>query len=911
MTMKNPLKFLATYVDHELSGKDLTSKTLQETQNRLSAFGSWLEGQPKEVLNDVVSRYEKHLEQDLKRSSKTVTKHLKDVEAFLHWFAIYDSPKKLISTAPQDYIVGLGASAGGLEALERFFGSDSVNPNLTYVVIQHLSPDFKSMMPEILSRVTTLPIHSIENGMEIKPGHVYLNNPRSDVRVKDNTFEQIAQPSDSNLHLPINNFLRSLAFSKKTKAIGIILSGTGRDGSVGVSEINEQGGLVLAQDSKSAVYASMPDSAAVQGPAHLVLNPSDMARVINRFVETGEFPEQEGIFNTTGMTGENAFTYLLSLMQRAYGIDFTVYKNATLVRRVDRRMNLGNYLSLEEYVSKLQENPEELDALYRDMLVDVTSFFRDEDAFKLLQDVIIPDIISKKSDRDSLRIWTAACASGEETYSLAILFQEEINRQGKVLDLKVFATDAHKDSILRASVGIFSAFKVEAISKDFRERYFEEDDGSYKVSKAVRKKIIFAPHNLLSDGNFSNLDFISCRNMLIYLRPEAQITVLTQFSNGLNKDGILFLGSSEHLGSLREYYDVINEKWRIFRKVSNLPLGQGLTSRVPTPPVAPQHSLKPSANNWEHNLLKSLVDSGFVVDAQGQLIEVFGEAKEYLAFRSGRVNLTLTAMLDEPLATTVKSGLYNVQNSHKALILSGIKATTNNYLNIRFLPFEFSQASLTKKYYLVQLSSSNMKTLEEATEIQTIDLDRMVGLERELEFTRESLQATLEEVETTNEELQSTNEELIASNEELQSTNEELSSVNEELITVNNEYQVQNKRLNETNIDLKNLLLNTETLAIFLGQDLRIRMITPSAYKEFELLESDIDRPIHHFAHFLSFGDNSIESLCETALKGKRTNLSISLRDERQFELSVLPYTPSTGIIEGVVLRFFDATGHI
>lgn len=907
--VKNHERLQGAYLDELLATQSLGEKAQSQKISKLNAFVNWLNEQEDIQDANLLKGYETYLKLELRRADTTVETHLKEITAYLTWF---EEQAELITSLDNKfgYIVGMGASAGGLEALERFFGSEFVSTNLSYVVIQHLSPDFKSMMPEILARVTQLPIHSIESGMKIQPGHIYLNNPRSDVRIQGNVFEQEDRSTENMLHLPINTFFKSLAAARRKQAIAVILSGTGRDGSSGVNDIHENGGLVIVQDSKSALYASMPETAATQGPAHLVLNPMAMPEAINDYVSSKILPEQEGVLEGVGITTENAFSYLLSLLQRAFGIDFNAYKNATLVRRVERRMNLGNFHSLEQFVSKLQEDSDELDALYRDMLVDVTSFFRDEDAFHILEKEVIPTIVDRKQDGDVLRIWTAACASGEESYSLAILFEEEILKQNKKVELKVFATDAHKDSILRASMGVFDTKKLESVPPALRGKYFLNEEDHIRIEKNLRQKIIFAPHDLLSDGNFSNLDFVSCRNMLIYLKPEAQLVALTQFSNGLNHQGILFLGSSEHLGTLKDYYDILSEKWRIYKKSRNLPLQQSITNRMPMSLPSKRTTKHVSYQGWERDLVKRLATDGYVVDSQGQLIEIFGEAKKHLQFRAGKVNLSLSSVLDEPLATTVKSGLYNVKESHEPLTLQGIAVNkeAGEYLDISFIPFEFNKGDSFLRYYFIQLKQSEFATTGQNIEVRNVDMDRVLGLERELEFTRESLQASLEEVETTNEELQSTNEELIASNEELQSTNEELSSVNEELITVNAEYQAQNKRLNQSNSDLENLLQNSETLAIFLSKDLHIRMVTPSAFQVFELLESDIGRPIHHFAPFMTFGENIVEDMCKAALEGERKNLSVTLRNQRKLELSVIPYETSLKGIDGVVLKFIDVT---
>lgn len=893
-----------------------STKSLATLRTRLIRFETWRQehNTPEQVTDEQLEHYNTYLEADLDYKKTKRNNELAAVRDYLDWLKVGNNDA---SPDSGEFVVGIGASAGGLEALERFFGAPDIDPRLSYVVVQHLSPDFKSMMPQILARVTDIPMASIEDGMLLEPGTIYLNNPRTDIRVKDGAFEQRDAPqADHALHLPINIFFRSLAEAKRDKAVGVVLSGTGRDGSDGVADIHQQGGLVLTQDARSALFGSMPESAAARGPTHYVLSPDEMPAVINEYIRVGTPPQRFDPFDSVVLTSENAFSYLLSLLQRAYGIDFSRYKNATLERRVERRMSLGGEHSLERYVGRLQSDPTELDALYRDMLVDVTQFFRDKEAFEFLAENVIPDIVRKKEPGSLLRVWSAACASGEEAYSLAVLFQNEIERQKKDVELKMFATDAHKDSVMRAGAGVYKAKAFVNVPPGLRDKYFSQEvDGQYKVRSRLRQKIIFAPHDLLSDGSFSSLDFVSCRNILIYLRPEAQLVALTHFTNGLNKGGILFLGSSEHLGKLREHYGVLSEKWRVYQKLRGVTLNPASLS-APTKPARPRGGATAEVlSGVERNLLKRLLDAACVVDAQGNLVEVIGKASRYLRVRPGKLNLSLSAMLDEPLATSVKSGLFTVQRSDERLDLSTTEVATETgkmFVKVSIIPFEVEVQDRGARHYLVQFEEVPKSSGAEEPTQAAPELDRLLGLERELEFTRESLQASLEEVETTNEELQSTNEELIASNEELQSTNEELSSVNEELITVNAEFQSQNRRLNQINSDLENLMRNTETVAIFLDRDLKLRMITPAAYELFGLLETDVGRPVTQFAPFIALGPGMITELAQAALKDARSTRTVTLNvadgEADRFQLSVMPYTTVEDEIDGAVLRFVDIT---
>ena len=469
------------------------------------------------------------------------------------------------------YTVGIGASAGGLIALETLFRNMPSDTGLAFVVVQHLSPDFKSLMDELLARYTDMAIHKVADGIEVQPNAIYLIPARNDMEMRNGRlYLNSVQSEKLSPHHPIDTFLYSLAEDRGNKAIGIILSGAGSDGTKGIQGIHQKGGLVIVQDEASARFGGMPHSAVSSGIADYVLAPEDMAQTLLDYIN-GELKIGHGVeLDLDKVTAENAFSYTLTLLQRKFKVDFTQYKTPTLIRRIERRMSLAGSASPEDYVRRLRENEEvELDALYRDMLVDVTHFFRDPEAFEWLRENIVPEIVGRKDDHDQLRIWVAGCASGEEAYSIAILFYDEMLRQEKVLDIKVFATDAHQDSITFAANGIFEASRIKMVPETLRQKYFVPLGEDYQIEKQVRRNIVFASHNLLQDAVFTKLDFISCRNVLIYFLPEIQKKVLVRFHFSLLPDGILFLGPSEHLGALTDEFSTLNRTWRIYTKISN------------------------------------------------------------------------------------------------------------------------------------------------------------------------------------------------------------------------------------------------------------------------------------------------------------------------------------------------------
>lgn len=819
-----------------------------------------------------------------------------------------------------NFIIGIGASAGGLEALERFFSQVPNDTGAAYVVIQHLSPDFKSMMSEILGRKTKLPIFSAEDGMLLQPNHIYLNTPRHDLRIKDGVIQLTPVEIGGQMppH-PINAFFESLAQYKGSQSISVVLSGTGTDGSLGSAAISTAGGLVITQDRESALFPSMPQSASVQGPADMIMTPDDMPNAIVDFIQSDIRISKRDIslLDFSLMTGENAFSYLLSMLQREYGIDFTLYKPQTLVRRVERRIALNHHPNLISYIHVLQENKEEMDALYRDVMVDVTGFFRDTDAFEVIEKKVVPQMVAKKDDKESIRLWVAGCASGEEAYSLAILFMREIEKQKKDIALKIFATDAHRNSISTAGSGVFTADRVESVPDQFKARYFVLIGAdNYQIRPEVRRTIVFAPHNLLVDAHFTNLDLISCRNVLIYLRAEAQGKVLSGLHQGLRVGGILFLGASEHLGVIDHDYQALNRHWRIYRKVRpgiNVPQRFVIAPRIHLPESLGSRSGGRLSQPWERGLLQALVKSGFVVDDHGQLKQIYGSAEKFVNFRSGRVDLTLTNIVVNDLSTSIRNGLFQAQQEHEVVKFSSIKISLPNadfVMDLTVIPFKVDPvAENSKIHYLINLEETkrvDSETNKDPLEISAEELDRVRGLERELAFTKESLQATIEEVETTNEELQSSNQELVAANEELQSINEELSSVNEELFTVNAEYQDQNNQIKESNQDMANLLSSSSIMAIFLDNELRLRIITPPTYKMFGLLENDIGRPITHFSSFKEIGTDLLLRLSDEALAGNVNQTEIMVHDDQKLLMKTSPYMAENYQIDGVVLYFIN-----
>lgn len=823
------------------------------------------------------------------------------------------------------YVVGIGASAGGLIALESFFRNMPSDSGLAFVVVQHLSPDFKSLMDELLARYTEMAIHKVADGIQVEVNAIYLIPARNDmVMMNGRLYLNSVETNKVSPHHPIDTFLNSLAQDRGSKSIAVILSGAGSDGTRGIQQVHENGGIVIVQDEASARFNGMPNSAVSSGIVDMVLPPEEMPRTILDYVD--------GLHKIAGLrdlsleqvTTENAFSYILTLLQRKFKVDFTQYKTPTLIRRIERRMAMAKSKSPVDYVRQLQENEEvELDALYRDMLVDVTQFFRDEDAFDWLTENIIPEIIGRKEAGDAVRLWVAGCASGEEAYSIAILFYEEMLKQKKELDLKVFATDAHQDSIKTAANGIFEESRIMIIPEDLRQKYFSKVGEDYQIDKRVRRSIVFAAHNLLQDAVFTKLDFISCRNVLIYLLPEVQKKVLVRFHFGLLPDGILFLGPSEHLGALTDEFTPLNRSWRVFAKTSNRRIidADMLKSYRGVQLPATSVRSKPLAyrEGWEKPLLDMFVKSGLLVNQHLQLLQTFGKASKFLQFPSGKVDLVVTRLVHDDLVTPLRAALHRARQERNEIIFTAIKVDLPEGevmidMKIRPVQDDHDQSSQSVAYFIINFYEVEIKSVVSDGEappsnvLTDFDVQHIAELERELTYTRESLQTTIEELETTNEELQASNEELLAANEELQSTNEELHSVNEELYSVNTEYQQKNIELTQLNDDVQNLQKSSQVLTLFLDAQLRIRSFTPALAEMFELLPHDVGRPFTHLLSVLNLDETVFKEQTNTALNGTINEVAVHVRNGKKLLMQIMPFLTEVDEIEGVVLQFTDLT---
>ena len=825
---------------------------------------------------------------------------------------------------PEGRIVGIGASAGGLESLQRLFSAIPSDTGMAFVVVQHLSPDFRSVMDELLARHSAMPVHLAEDGMAVEPDHIYLMPPRKEMIIRDRRL-WLTDKEPHTLSLPIDAFFRSLAQDVAAQAVAVVLSGSGSDGSRGVLEVKRAGGLVLAETPATAKFDGMPTAAAGSGGVDHMFSPEDISRYL-----CGLEPSESAV-EPMILSEDPAMDAVLRLLRDNFGIDFSVYKMTTVGRRIQRRVEMLRLTGLPEYVEQLYADPDELHRVYQDLLIGVTQFFRDPDAFEALEREVIPQLMEQVKPEHELRVWVAGCATGEEAYSLAMLFWEACKERQRPVRVKLLATDVHQRSLDYASAGIYGEEQLAHVSPARLERFFTRRASGYQVSPELRQLIVFARHNVLKDAPFTKMHFISCRNMLIYLQPQAQRTVLSLFHFGLVSNGMLFLGASETPGALSDEFNVLDERWKIFRKRRDvhllgqvrLPIVRNATRR---PPGAVELPRTPGADPLLLALYDQLLDKfmppGLLLDENRMLIDAFGGAEKLLRLKPRRQSYSALDMMSDELRTIVSGAVQRATKDDQAVCYSGVPILSDlGETRCAVVAEPLAHPRTGTRNVLVTFRDikddqpgERVAPSASATEAS---LERMSTLETELQYTRETLQATIEELETSNEEMQATNEELVASNEELQSTNEELHSVNEELYTVNAEYQQKIGELKELNADMTHLLEGTDVGTVFLDRDLRIRRFTSRIASVFRFQQHDIGRRISDFSHNID-RPQLMEELEEARTRGAVVEAEVRDHAGTPYFLRILPYrvNPRTsphpvaepGLIDGVVLTLTDMT---
>jgi two-component system CheB/CheR fusion protein len=825
-------------------------------------------------------------------------------------------------------IVGIGASAGGLEAFEQFFTHLPPDTGLGFVLIPHLAPKHKSILGDLLKKYTDMEVLQVEEGMRVEPNHVYVIPPNKDMAILNGILQLMEPVAEHGLKHPIDYFFRSLAQDQQEMAVCIILSGTGSEGALGLKSIKEGGGVVMVQDVKSAKYDGMPRSAIATNLVDFVLPPEKMGEELVKYVE-GKY------FKTLKQPEKplkkpvNDLRKILILLRNKTGHDFSQYKQNTIIRRIEKRMAIHQISKTSDYVRYLQKNPAELDLLFRELLIGVTNFFRDPDAFKVLQEKVIPLLLEGRSLDRVLRVWVPGCSTGEEAYSIAMVFRDVIGELKQNYRVQVFATEIDNNALEVARRGEFP----ESISVDvpikYLRKFFTKEDNTYKIKNEIREMVVFAPQDVLRDPPFSKIDLLSSRNLLIYLGPELQKRLMRTFHYSLNSGGILFLGSSETIGGEAELFSIFNKKWKFYRRRAGIspPLAladfYGGGRITPAPDVEDTGEIeKPKYLDLEELTEKVLLESyappSVIINEKGDIHYIHGRTGKYLEPAPGKAHLSILEMAREGLRLELGAAIHKAVAKKREVVFKGLQIKTNGEtkgINLKVTPIREPHALEG----LLMVVFEDLPEHRRSTGVRKIRPsakgdDQLKALERELKTVKENLKANVEEMEASNEELKSSNEELQSTNEELQSTNEELEtskeelqSVNEELVTVNTEHQEKIDQLTLANNDLNNLLTSTEIATIFLDKDLQIRRFTPKVTNVIKLIPHDVGRPVTDLS--TKIRDIDLGKVSRDVLKNLgAVEKEVQNLDGNWYIMHVMPYRTTENIIDGVVITFTDVT---
>ncbi len=832
----------------------------------------------------------------------------------------------LTKDTPHDYVVGIGASAGGLEALQKLLSSLPSNTGFPYIIVQHLSPDYKSLLSEILGKYTDMPVVQVEDGMEVKPDCVYVIQPGKNMRLSNGKL-LLSSQKEHELNLPIDLFFRSLAEDAGARAIAIILSGTGSDGSNGIKAIKENDGLILVQNPESSKFDGMPRSAIRTGIVDAQLAPEKIALELMHISDAVN--KTSPSIRTERQIDEELMKKVYIILKKISNINFTHYKQTTILRRIERRMMLTHKENLTDYVDFLYESPEEVRTLSKEVLIGVTSFFRDPAFFQSLKDKAIHDILLRSVADEPVRVWVAGCSTGEDAYSFAILFCEAMETLKITRTVKIFATDLDMESITTAGKGVYGDSIIEAVSPARLSRFFTRQNNTYLVNRELRKMIVFSPHNVFQDPPFGRLDLISCRNMLIYFQPVLQNDLFSIFHSSLNDGGFLFLGKSEAIGAFTDAFPVVDAAAKIFSHRADVHIAGAkavpfLQTTYFSDDIADDtadryarraYPTEVGVNEEEKidtALLEQFMPACVIVNEKNEIIHSYGESSNYIHFSIGRFSNVLfdlvTEALKVPVSTLLKESREKKQRvQYKNIYVMGEheKAT----LNLVAMPISKKTVDNENLYAVIfsEIRSLNDETDAIPYEIDRIASQRITDLEQDLGEVQGKLDKSIAEQECVNEELQAANEELLTANEELQSSNEELQSVNEELYTVNTEYQQKLTELAELNDDIANFLSSTLIGIIFVDNKLNIRRYTDYVTTEFSVMDHDIGRSLKFISYHFPAVD--ISEICDNVLKTLVPDeREITTSKNKVFFMRVAPYRSTENKILGCVITLVDVT---
>ena len=783
--------------------------------------------------------------------------------------------QKIEHEAQPSCVVGIGASAGGLEALQQFLTFLPGDTGMAFVIIQHLSPDHKSLLADILGKDTTMPVVEARDGMRVQRNHIYMIPPKYNLEIVSDVL-RLQEYNHRNINHPIDIFFRSLAAAYENRAVAVILSGTGSDGTNGIRSIKDKNGVIIVQSPESAKFDGMPRNAIATGFVDLVLNPDSIAREMRHIaasmVDAG---------NKLQLSDGDLMAQVFSILRSVTNVNYTYYKQTTILRRIERRIVVTHNRNLQEYVKYLSNNPDEARLLAKEVLIGVTSFFRDPDYFDVLKDRVIYDLVKNAHGSEQIRVWVAGCSTGEEAYSIAILFSEVMEELGVRRDIKIFATDLDADSIAVAGRGIYGDNISEDVSVTRLSRYFSRKGNHYIVGHDIRKMIVFAQHNVFQDPPFGKLDLISCRNLLIYFQNILQRNLFAIFHMALNDKGYLFLGRSESVIDYDDVFRVVcsNEKIFVHNASGRAPSHehitysmQGVESNMGTAGIlnsVPEPEISFNAGELDIRILEMLMPASVLVDEKNQLVHTYGNCKDFITLPVGAVTLDIFSLVRPELKIAVSKALKESREKQKRTAYEGIPVRIgekNEMISLVGQPIRDRLGADTGMTVIAFLRT-NERPDEIAMEKYKVDIaasERITDLEKELHVAQDNLKRTVSELESVNAELQAANEELLTANEELQSSNEELQSVNEELYTVNSEYQAKVNELAAVNDDMANFLSTTLVGIIMVDRNLNIRKFTEYISSEFHMADQDVGRSLRYIA--FNFATIDLIALCRQVL---------------------------------------------